>query len=431
MSARRCSVLAVVCTVCSLPLWAGGMVDDLRITASSEGPVITVQALLPRDGGEVTAVEVVWREVSGADPLVEVRQGVAADESHRLMLDRVLEVGMGAYLDARLRYTRTGVSTAVPALAMAGEMNAMIAAASQAFGTEGITLSSATTAQLVRFTQLDWSSVALLSSVRSGAQDKYLVIYRVLQAQRAELDRQLRADLIALADVPVWGDAPDPRTSYPIPSTCGTVFDADNFMCALDLGLDVEALPSVDAPMITMLPINTTVRAGDASRPKGGVGPRVRKRDRLQAELAAINDGLAAIEDMRQVAALAERVRDLEDALADLRVEMQERREVGHTWELPGSMDGCISVRFDGGSTLPVDQRAILDPLAQQVAAMPALRVAVYGLVGTDGRGVRLAEERAATVRAYLLGKGVQAVQVLTGVRYDERPGPVWIEVLP
>jgi hypothetical protein len=57
--------------------------------------------------------------------------------------------------------------------------------------------------------------------------------------------------------------------------------------------------------------------------------------------------------------------------------------------------------------------------------------VAVYGLVGTDGRGVRLAEERAATVRAYLLGKGVQAVQVLTGVRYDERPGPVWIEVLP
>lgn len=433
MNVLRRIVHAAACLPCLCPVSVWPATADLRITASSDGPVIAVRAMLPHDGGEVAALEVVWRQVAGADPVVEVTQGAPAHEDRWLMLDQVLEAGMGAYLDARLRYTRTGVSAALPAMAMAGELNAMIAAASHAFGSEGTALSPSTTAQLTRFSQLDWSATADLPSVRSGTQDKYLVIYRVLEAQRGELNRQLRADLVPLAEVPVWGGPPatDPRTSYRIASTCGTVFDADNFMCALELGLDESALPEV-GPMIALTP-NTAAMRTEASKEKsGGAVPRVRRRDAwLRAEIEVMNKRLDAIADMRQQAGLEERVRDLEDALASLRLEVNDASLPPEPWELPGSVDGRVPVRFDAGSVLPADQRGNLDLLAMQLAAMPGLRVVVSGVAGADVRGIRLAEQRTASVRAYLLKKGVPAVQVLSGVQHEGRPGSVLIEVLP
>lgn len=404
------------------------MANELRLAATSTGSVIAVQAMLPDD---MAAVEVVWRQVPGAHPVVEVRQGDAPHEGRWLMLDQVLEAGVGAYLDARLRYTRTGVTSELPAMAMAGEMNAMIQAAARTFGVEGASLSSATMAQLVRFTALDWSATAELPSVRSGAQDKYLVIYRVLEAHRGELNRQLHTDLIPMADVAVWGDPPkaDPRTSYPIASTCGTVFDTDNFMCALELTMDESALPVVE-PMLR-IPAGALSAKGANGKSSTEGGRPGRKRDAwLQAELRAIHARLDALDDTRRDAALDERVRDLEDALAGLRVELNERTAPSEPWELPGSVDGAVMVRFDGEDRLPADQRGRLDLLAMQLAAMPSLRVVVYGITTDDGRGVRTAEQRAATVRGYLIQKGAGAAQVLSGMKHGA-PRLVLVEAMP
>ena len=58
------------------------------------------------------------------------------------------------------------------------------------------------------------------------------------ERRREELERQLRADLLPLATVVVLGEGAGGATAQVrINSTCGTVFDEQNYLCALDLQL--------------------------------------------------------------------------------------------------------------------------------------------------------------------------------------------------
>lgn len=397
---------------------------SVRIIATSEGPRTTVRVTTADARAEAPLLQVTWTHAPGGNADWELTRGTAVVEGFDLMLDRIIEAGIGAYLDARLRYTRTGVVPELPAMAMAGEMNAMIASASGAMGVGDAALSPATLQQLARFVALDWSATADLPSVRSGSQDKYLVIYRVLQAQRAELDRQVHADLVPLAAVPVVGDAPngDPRTSYRIASTCGTVFDDENFLCALELGMEEGDLPVV-VPMFTLAQVDRqgpTTRAGKERATASAA--RIRARDRWMVDEFTV---LAGKLDAQQEHAkgLEERIRDLEDGMAGLLMEVREMKREAPAWELPYGDEGRFTLAFHGpNNVLAADQRARLDALASYLEALPELRVVVMGVVapGSVGKPDRQADERAAIVRSLLLEQGVAASQVLLGVARSE-----------
>ncbi|MEZ4759404.1 MAG: hypothetical protein R2810_06415 [Flavobacteriales bacterium] len=58
-----------------------------------------------------------------------------------------------------------------------------------------------------------------------------------------ELERQLRADLLPLVGLPVLEPEGWAGTT-PASTACGTVYDDQNYLCALDLG--VEDVASVD-----------------------------------------------------------------------------------------------------------------------------------------------------------------------------------------
>ncbi|MBK6831956.1 MAG: hypothetical protein IPG92_15040 [Flavobacteriales bacterium] len=127
----------------------------------------------------------------------------------------------------------------MPSAEMVIELNAMMSAAMENLGADVafMGLSAPTRAQLERVTRIDWSQARF--GVDGGTeQDKYLAIYYYVRSQREELERQIRADLLPLSTVEVLGpERGSPGTTVKINSTCGTVFDDDNFLCALDLQL--------------------------------------------------------------------------------------------------------------------------------------------------------------------------------------------------
>lgn len=412
--------------------WARAQ-TPLQLVGESTGANVIVEGRSDDPDAPEPMFQAVWRGVPGATVQFQLQRTAQPDGSSRLMLDRLMEAGIGAYLDARVRFTRQGVVSDVPTGQLVAEIDAMVKAAARDLGAADTFggLSEPTRMQLSRLTHIDWSQARY--GVDAGEdQDKYLAIYYYVRSQREELERQLRADLLPLASVAVLGKGvSEPRSQVRINSTCGTVFDEQNYLCALDLqladtgggGIDPELAGRLMEAMAErdMAPVTDTPEV---------VQQRVRKRDRwLKAELDAINDRIDRMDQRKELWSIRDRMEDIEDRLTGLELEVREGQHTdvpeNPSADLSDLVGQNITVRFARGSVrLDAEHRVLLNEVFEQLARVPQHRVLITGYSDRSGdpsSNLRLSEQRARSVRNYLLQRGIDADRLMVNFYGDSR----------
>ncbi|MBK6370633.1 MAG: hypothetical protein IPF64_12655 [Flavobacteriales bacterium] len=300
----------------------------LQLTGESAGANVIVLGTSEDPESPTPVFQAVWRGVPGAGAVFQIQRTAAPDDRLRLMLDRLMEAGMGAYLDARVHFTKQGVVSDVPSDRFRGRIDAMVRSAAEDLGVPHAfdQLSEPTRMQLSRLTHIDWSQARY--GVDAGEdQDKYLAIYFYVRSQREELERQLRADLLPLASVAVLGNAvAEPGSQVWINSTCGTVFDEENYLCALDLQLADTGGGGIDPALGQRLMQAMAERSEDVTEEVVEM-PRLRKRDRwLKVELDGINERIDRMDQRRELWAIRDRLDDIEDRVAGLTLEVRDVR---------------------------------------------------------------------------------------------------------
>lgn len=403
------------------------------LSGEENSGTIIVQATSDEEDAPAPLFQAIWRGVPGALAVFQLQRTATAPEGTRLMLDRLLEAAIGTYLDQRVRFTKQGVHADLTPGQMVNELNAMILAAADDLGVadRSVGLSEPTQRQLDRLTRIDWSQARF--GVDGGEdQDKYLAIYYYVRSQREELERQIRADLLPLADVPVLGPAQaSPGTTVRINSTCGTVFDQENFLCALDLQLADTGGGGIDPALGAQIMQAMAERSKDeeaAALPD----VKVRKRDRwLKSELDAINQRIDRMDQRKELWQLRDRMEDIEDRMSGLELEVRDTRaSAGAAIDNPlanlSSLSGHnITVRFERNSTaLDPEYRMVLNEVFEQLARVPGERVLITGFTdrsGDPGLNLRLSEERAQAVRNYLMQRGISAERLLVNFYGDHR----------
>lgn len=404
--------------------------SSLRLTGQSGGSEVVVEGTSEDPAAPEPLFQAVWTGVPGAMASFRIQRTARPEDGTRLMLDRLMEAGIGAYLDARVHFTKQGVVSDLPSDQLVAEIDAMVKAASHDLGGGGLFngLSEATRMQLSRLTHIDWSQARY--GVDAGEdQDKYVAIYYYVRTQREELERQLRADLLPLASVAVLGEgAGGADAQVRINSTCGTVFDEENYLCALDLQLADTGGGGIDPELADRLMTAMQEHPSVAAQELGV--PRIRKRDRwLKAELDAINERIDRIDQRKELWAMRDRMEDIEDRLTGLELEVQENRTApgpdNPSAELSDLVRQNITLRFARAVVrLDADHRVLLNEVFEQLARTPQHSVLITGYSDRSGdpsANLRLSEERAHAVRNYLLQRGIGADRLLVNFYGDSR----------
>ncbi len=404
----------------------------LQLTGESAGANVIVLGTSEDPESPTPVFQAVWRGVPGAGAVFQIQRTAAPDDRLRLMLDRLMEAGIGAYLDARVHFTKQGVVSDVPSDQLADEIDAMVRSAAEDLGVPHAfdRLSEPTRMQLSRLTHIDWSQARY--GVDAGEdQDKYLAIYFYVRSQREELERQLRADLLPLASVAVLGNAvAEPGSQVWINSTCGTVFDEENYLCALDLQLADTGGGGIDPALGQRLMQAMAERSEDVTEEVVEM-PRLRKRDRwLKVELDGINERIDRMDQRRELWAIRDRLDDIEDRVAGLTLEVRDVRsnvpeEENPSANLSDLVGRNITVRFDRNSTqLNAEYRVLLNEVFEQLARSSIQRVLVTGYsdrTGDPDQNLLLSELRAHAVRNYLMQRGISAERLLVNYYGDSR----------
>ncbi|MBK8341169.1 MAG: hypothetical protein IPK99_14765 [Flavobacteriales bacterium] len=222
----RAAALAILVLPCF-----SGMAQDLVLRATAETNLVQVRGVSSDTTAPEPLFQATWRYAPDlAEPAFTFLL-TADGPAGNLMLDRLVEAGIGAYLDRHVQFTRDGVRTDQPLPDLVLALEGQVRSAAEEFQAQDLFtgFSLPTREQLGRLLQLDWSQ-ARMPIDAGGDGDRYLAIYRFVRSQREELERQFRADLLPLASVAVLGaTAADPGTSVQVPSVCGTVFDQGEF----------------------------------------------------------------------------------------------------------------------------------------------------------------------------------------------------------
>jgi outer membrane protein OmpA-like peptidoglycan-associated protein len=430
LSGSRSAVLVGLLLVGADPVVGQSTVD---LAGESTGANVIVQGTSDDPEAPAPLFQAIWRGVPGATAVFQIQRTAAPDNKTRLMLDRLMEAGIGAYLDARVHFTKQGVVTDVPSTQLAQEIDAMVKAAAEDLGVPNAFsgLSDPTRMQLSRLAHIDWSQAR--NGVDAGEeQDKYLAIYYYVRSQREELERQLRADLLPLASVPVLGkSAAEPGSQVRINSTCGTVFDEQNYLCALDLQLADTGGGGIDPELGDRLMRAMVERGSTPPTDTPVVQQKIRKRDRwLKSELDAINDRIDHMDQRRELWEIRDRMEDIEDRLAGLQLEIADAKSGDDPDENPSAalsdlVGQNITVRFPRNSThLSAEYRVLLNEVFEQLARSPEYRVLVTGYSDQSGdsyANLVLSEQRAKAVRIYLLQRGIPADRLLVNYYGDSR----------
>lgn len=360
------------------------------------------------------------------------------------VLNDLIIAGVEQYLDQRVHFTREGVKADLPVPLLCSGIDKMFALAATRFGAPVPALSPATREQLGRVASIDWSKASF--GVNGGEdQEKYLAIYYYVRAQRQELERQMRNDLIGLAGIQVLAGGQeasvDAGRTEPVPTVCSTVFDDQNFLCALDLKVD-NTMPLQDVHLTDAMLADIAAKA-EAAAATALPAPKLRKRDRwLKAELDAINKRIDQMDQRKELWALRDRMDDMDDRISDLGLQVDELKKGG---EAPGGAENPLAnlsrltgkdlaVHFLVGSAeVGADGRKLLDEVVRVMGREPDSRLLVTGYADQSGDAtlnLTLSERRAKAVRSYLLNHGIGAERVLlnyfgarrsTGVNASER----------
>ncbi|MBS1570402.1 MAG: OmpA family protein [Bacteroidetes bacterium] len=433
----RCSLLVLVLGIpfllpaqVPLTLLAQGTKDSIIVSAS-EGT-----------GAGPAAFTAFWTGVDGPSARFDLRP--AAGAGGDAALNDLIIAGAEQYLDQRVHFTREGVRVDLPVPLLCSGIDKMIALAASRFGAPVPALSPATREQMGRVSRIDWSKASF--GVDGGEdQEKYLAIYYYVRAQRQELERQMRNDLISLAGIQVLAREPEVRADAgkndTVPTVCSTVFDDQNYLCALDLTVG-EALPLQDVHLTDAMLADIAAKAESAAAP-ALPEPKLRKRDRwLKAELDAINKRIDQMDQRKELWALRDRMDDMDDRISDIGMQVDELkagRGSGRVTENPlanlSMLTGKdLSVQFAAGSAeVGGDGRKLLDEVVRVMGQTPESRLLVTGFADQSGDAslnLLLSERRAKAVRSYLLARGIGPERVLlnyfgarnsTGVNAAER----------
>ncbi|HQW41940.1 MAG TPA: OmpA family protein [Flavobacteriales bacterium] len=388
--------------------------------SSSEGNVI-VRGTADDPAIPEPVFNATWRNVNAGTPTFQLTRTAAPDGELHLKLDQLMEAAIGAYLDARVRFTNMGVVSDLPAEQLTTDIDAMVLAAARELGAPNAFngLSEPTRLQLSRLTHIDWSQ-ARNGVVAGEEQDKYLAIYYYVRSQREELERQLRADLLPLAEVAVLGPASlNPGTTVQINSTCGTVFDEDNYLCALDLQLADSEGGAIDPVLAQRIMQSIAERPATTEPDQPVVAPqKVRKRDRwLKVELDNINDRIDRMDQRRELWVIRDRMDDIEDRLSGMELEVRDvkgnldKGSDNPSANLSDLVGRNITVQFAWNSVqLDPNSQVLLNEVFEQLARAPEQKVLITGYSDRSGDpagNLRLSEIRAKAVRAYLLQRGI------------------------
>lgn len=405
----------------------------LQLQGEVKGNDVLLAGTLEGDMDDVPVFRSVWRGVPGAKAVFQLLPAGQAPAGMRLMLDRMVEVGLGTYLDAHLRFDRDGVVADLGVAQMVREMDAMVKAAAEHLGAERAFpgFSSSTREQLDRLSRINWSQARF--GVDGGAeQDKYLAIFFYVRSQRDELERQMRADLLPLATVAVFGPKDLTFASeLQVNSTCGTVFDEENFLCALDLQLADTGSGGVDPELGKSILEAIAERSVAMDAPIEGT-ERVHRRDRwLKEELDRINTRIDSMYQQKELWALRDRMDDIEDRMTGLSIEVQElRRRLENEGENPlaelSELTGRnITVSFRrNANMLDPESRVLLNEVFEQLARAPHERVLITGYTDRSGDpkvNLQLSEQRAKAVRSYLLERGITLDRMMVNFYGDSR----------
>jgi len=375
------------------------------------------------------AFRAVWSGMDGTAASSTFRFQPGTGQGKGSHLDELIVAGVEQYLDQRIHFTKTGVNIDLPVDRMVIGIDRMIALSAKQFNATAIDLSPATRQQLQRVSSMDWSKATF--GVDGGEdQEKYLAIYYYVRSQRQELERQLRNDLIPLADVDILASAvtvtTDPGRTDSVPTVCSTVFDDENFLCPLDLRPDSGG-DLHDVQLTNELLENITA---SAQASKAVDEPKLRKRDRwLKAELDAINGRIDKMDQRKELWALRDRMDSMEGRVDKLDSEVDELksdRAAGTASDNPmanlSALTGKnITVYFAVGSTAVEETgRALLEEVAREMGRAPKDRVLITGYTDATGNpsaNLELSERRANAVRSFLLELGISPDRLL--LNYD------------
>jgi outer membrane protein OmpA-like peptidoglycan-associated protein len=426
--------LAALLLCAAIPAWGQ---PTLNMEGESTGANVVVRAELEDPDEPRPLLQAIWRGVPGGDAVFQVLPTTEPRNDVRLMLDRLVEAGLGAYLDARIRFTRDGVHSDLPPEQLAHEMDAMVMAACEDFGVPDAFpgFSRPTIEQLGTLLRIDWSKAR--SAVDAGdGQDKYLAIYRFVRVQRDELERQMRVDLLPLASIVVIGpQEAAPGTTVRINSTCGTVFDEDNFLCALDLQLADTGNGGFDPELGLGIMRSMEERSKAAAVSEQAAPTKVRRRDQwLKAELDNINTRIDRMDQRKELWELRDRMDDIEDRITGLDMEVREMREArterrdrsdNPLADLSDLTRRNLAVRFARNSVqLDAEYQVMLNEVFEQLARAPEDKVLITGYTDRSGDpavNLRLSEQRAKAVRNYLLQRGIAPERLLVNYYGDSR----------
>lgn len=416
--------------------WTLVAAQQLVISAEADASVIRLRGVMDDTSFAEPVFHATWRMRPEGMSFSFLR--TSSLSLARLGVDRLSEAAIGAYLDQHVRFTREGVTSDVPVARLVDDMNAIVRAAAVEFRARDrfTGCGPATVEALDRLVRIDWSATRHAVDA-SGGQDKYLAIYRFVQQQRDEFEASLRADLLPLATVEVLSGGEEPiAKEVRIPTVCGTVFDEEHFLCALDLtsiepGAGLHD-PALDSKVFERKPVPPPARVTD--EPVEVAEPvRVRKRDRwLKAELDLINDRIDRMDQRKELWVLRDRIDDIEAGMTDLRMEMRELRDGMQEGPTDNPLADLslltgrnIVVRFARGSVdLDPVYRVVLNEVFEQLARNPADRVLITGYTDRSGDpalNLHLSEQRAKAVRAYLLQRGIATDRLLVNYYGDSR----------
>ena len=229
---------------------------QLELVGESDATTVRVRGVEQNGTLDGPYFQATWR-FSDEGTTFDLLPSTQPDGNMEAHLLELIEAGLGAYLDKRVHFAKQGVQADKTAPALITDMNTIVRAAATEFADAGAFEGFApfTLEQLDRLLKIDWAQAG--SGIDGGGeQEKYLAIYYYVRSQRNDLERLIRADLMTLTDVVVWGEVPEMADLAPsMPTVCGSVFDSQEFLCAYDLSASTDLLGLPDAVLEERQPI--------------------------------------------------------------------------------------------------------------------------------------------------------------------------------
>ena len=153
--------------------------------------------------------------------------------------------------------------------------------------------SEETRGALGKLTRIDWSNTRYALE-GNGDEEKYIAIYKFVRVQRDALEESIERDLSRFKDM--WLERDHVVVGNMSDATvCGTVFDEDKYLCALDLQLKEvfvdDPQPGLAFNLLEEVPAEPEF-IPEPPVEEAAKQVKVRKRDRwLQEELVASTTG--------------------------------------------------------------------------------------------------------------------------------------------